>query len=187
MALLVVLVCPKALTRQMCSSYVSQAFHSIYPYTRVCLDPDSTSHWSEHAARQRVGWGTSSCCHGFHSWVQCRSWLFDIVILQKWVATHYSFVVYNILISCLPECHTRYYANYHVQKNKVNQNMNQTYYFHKCEFIHTSQHFFMEKDLCELFANMMVIEEWFFFWESMYKRLIERLHILDTMWNWDED
>ena len=40
MALLVVLVRPKALTREMCSSYVSQAFHSIHPYTRVCLDPD---------------------------------------------------------------------------------------------------------------------------------------------------
>jgi hypothetical protein len=72
------------------------------------------------------------------------------------VATHYSSVVYNKLISYLPGCHTRYYANYYIQKNKVDQNMDRTYYSHEFEFIHISQRFFMEKELCELFANMMV-------------------------------
>ena len=66
------------------------------------------------------------------------------------------FVVHSILILCLPGCHTRYYANYYVQRNKVTQIMNRTYYSHECEFIHTSQHCFMERELCELFRNMMV-------------------------------
>jgi CxC5 like cysteine cluster associated with KDZ transposases len=54
--------------------------------------------------------------------------------------------------------------------------MNQTYYFHKCEFIHTSQHFFMEKDLCELFANMMVTS-WYIILDYFTSK---RAHQLNT-------
>jgi len=72
------------------------------------------------------------------------------------VSTSVCFVVHSVLILCLAGCHTRYYANYYVQRNKVTQITNWTYYSHECEFIHTSQHFFMDKELCELFENMMV-------------------------------
>ena len=41
------------------------------------------------------------------------------------VSTSVCFVVHSILILCLPGCHTRYYANYYVQRNKVTQITNQ--------------------------------------------------------------
>ena len=54
------------------------------------------------------------------------------------------------------ECNTRYYANYYVRKDNDTGTYHRTYYAHVLRFIHTAEHFFMERQLCELFANMMV-------------------------------
>src|ERR1700722_17269127 len=90
------------------------------------------------------------------------------------VSTSVCFVAHSILILCLSGCHTRYYANYYVQRNKVTQIANQTYCSHECEFIHTSQHFFMERGLCELFANMMVTSWYVNLVAAVLAQLIDR-------------
>ena len=59
-------------------------------------------------------------------------------------------------MSNLPGCNTRYYANYYVCKDENTGTYHRTYYAHDPDFIHTAEHFFMERQLCELFANMMV-------------------------------
>jgi CxC5 like cysteine cluster associated with KDZ transposases len=59
-------------------------------------------------------------------------------------------------MSNLPGCNTQYYTNYYVRKDENTGTYHHTYYAHDPDFIRTAEHFFMERQLCELFVNMMV-------------------------------
>ncbi|KAJ7211529.1 hypothetical protein C8J57DRAFT_1097682, partial [Mycena rebaudengoi] len=50
-----------------------------------------------------------------------------------------------------PDCHTRYYPNYFVHSNATIRT-----YYSDLVFLQTSEHFYIDRELCELFSTMMV-------------------------------
>ncbi|KAJ7080155.1 hypothetical protein B0H15DRAFT_787367 [Mycena belliarum] len=111
--------------------------YSLYPPTRVCLDPNCARplHSTDGTVRDReLG--------------ESKSHPITVFSLELGAVPGYSTSRY------CRNCHTRYYPDFYVHDHATIR----TFYLTNTmpEFIHTSEHFYTTADLCELFANMMV-------------------------------
>ncbi|KDQ52939.1 hypothetical protein JAAARDRAFT_183569 [Jaapia argillacea MUCL 33604] len=111
-------------------------FFNLYPPTETCLDP--------------------ACRHVLEYQ--------DVVYLSERELkepSQYEITVFTVKLGAVPgfttslycrKCYTRYHPNYYVH-NKATL---RTYYQEPPTLIETSDHVYMSRDTCELFANMMV-------------------------------
>ncbi|KAJ7349748.1 hypothetical protein DFH08DRAFT_1079096 [Mycena albidolilacea] len=111
--------------------------YSLYPPRRVCLDPNCAQELLSNPD--------------------------DLRNRELGETRNHPITVFSLDLGAVPgyatsrycrNCHTRYYPSFYVHDNATVR----TFYVFDAipEFIHSSEHFYMTADLCELFSNMMM-------------------------------
>ncbi|KAJ7830210.1 hypothetical protein B0H13DRAFT_1566509, partial [Mycena leptocephala] len=134
--------------------------YSLYPPTRVCLDPKCAQELfsdPDGLRDQELGETRSHPITVFS---------LDLGAVPGYVTSRYC-----------RNCHTRYYPSFYVHDNATVR----TFYVVDAipEFIHTSEHFYTTADLCGLFSNMM-LNAWYDF-ARIYNTSISKSYLESSL------